>query len=446
MDNSDIEKSDIEISNVVRLESCIGYFRERSVYRRLFSRIRDKYISLGHFGGTVQLTGLSAEEKQQLGGFFQKDYTGNKTVTISAAGMEQALQKSRFAGLKWDDILREYFKEELVGKKEQKHREETLRQQYFAGLMQETPHGMGSTWLAKTLQTQGEGYRLLMQSYREKPEQLAETLKLVMAAIPQLPRLKAEGAAAPKELLAVFAAQTTGNPHFFDAGTLGEQLLTQFLKEKLPNNMPVKGFHAEEKARLFFEAGLLKDELSNNTLTYGLHAMAVNGAIHEGIEGFLNRREPLILTLRTLGGLSRVYGRTEKQVYIVENPAVFSKLIQAMPNDVILCGNGQIRLATLVLLDLFDSETVFFYAGDFDPEGLQIAQRLKERYGQRLRLWKYCRDYYEKYHSNVEIPAKSLKKLDSIYLQELLEIKKALLEKKKAAYQETMMQEYLGGI
>ncbi len=144
-----------------------------------------------------------------------------------------------------------------------------------------------------------------------------------------------------------------------------------------------------------------------------------------------------------LGSLGSVGTVGKKNVYIVENPAVFSTLIRQWGNETILCGNGQIRLATLTLLDLFDDETIFYYAGDFDPEGLQIAQRLKERYQNRLQLWNYRKEYYEKYKSEVEITERSLRKLDKIYLEELQEMKTALLKEKKAAYQETMLREYL---
>ena len=155
------------------------------------------------------------------------------------------------------------------------------------------------------------------------------------------------------------------------------------------------------------------------------------------------RREPVLLTLMNLGSLGSVGTVGKKNVYIVENPAVFSTLIREWRNETILCGNGQIRLATLTLLDLFDDETIFYYAGDFDPEGLQIAQRLKERYQNRLQLWNYHKEYYEKYKSEVEITERSLRKLDKIYLEELQEMKTALLKEKKAAYQEAMLREYL---
>ena len=43
--------------------------------------------------------------------------------------------------------------------------------------------------------------------------------------------------------------------------------------------------------------------------------------------------------------------------------------------------NGQPRLSSLLLLDLFaKAKMEVWYAGDFDPEGLLIAQKLKQYY------------------------------------------------------------------
>lgn len=57
------------------LQKCVDYFKERPVYQKLFRKMKAKYESLGRVGGKVVLTGLSAVDKMQLGGFLQKDYT-----------------------------------------------------------------------------------------------------------------------------------------------------------------------------------------------------------------------------------------------------------------------------------------------------------------------------------------------------------------------------------
>ncbi len=469
------------MSDQNQLEECIRYFRRRKIYDRLFVKVAEKYHSLGRFGGTVRLSGLCTEDCRQLGGFFQKDYEGQKTVTISAAAMEKALAGSRFAGLSWEDILQGYFGRELVGRKVQKQKEKEERERFFAEIIETAPESPGSLWLGRVLGEKEEGYLLLMKHYREQPDKLKGSLLLLLQAIPRLPLLTAGREGVSHELLAVFAAETTGDPHFFDAGKLGEQLLAAFLNSRFweslvpglndgkslciqslgktedneePGRMEdtvdsgesgkMEDFRAEEKAALFYRAGLLKDELSNHVLVYGISGAEKDGRPHKGILGYLEQREPLHLSLMTLGKLARVSPQTGKRVYIVENPAVFAVLAKAWPDAAIVCGNGQTRLATLVLLDLFGSDTEFWYAGDYDPEGLLIAQRLKERYRERLHFWQYRREFYEKYRSDVEISDRSIKKLDRVYREELQDIKQAMKRQKKAAYQEAMLGEYLG--
>ena len=57
------------------LTECVCYFKERSVYKKLFGKVCEKYHSLGHLGGSVTMTGLTKEEK--------------RTDTIPQRGIEQ---------------------------------------------------------------------------------------------------------------------------------------------------------------------------------------------------------------------------------------------------------------------------------------------------------------------------------------------------------------------
>lgn len=100
------------------MDECLAYFKERIVFQKVFAGFKNKYESLGRLGGTVVLKNLSIEEKRQLGGFFQKDYSQNKSVTISMVKLDQALHNSKFAILSWEEILESYFGESLEAKKE----------------------------------------------------------------------------------------------------------------------------------------------------------------------------------------------------------------------------------------------------------------------------------------------------------------------------------------
>ena len=83
------------------------------------------------------------------------------------------------------------------------------------------------------------------------------------------------------------------------------------------------------------------------------------------------------------------------------------------------------------------------YSGDHDPEGLLIAQKLRLRYKERLTLWNYSRNFYEQNLSDVTLNERRLKQLDQIFIEELQEIKEDMKYQKKAAYQESMLENYI---
>ena len=49
-----------------KLNECLDYFRQRSVYEKLFQKFKEKYASLGHMGGKAVLSGLTLAEKAGL--------------------------------------------------------------------------------------------------------------------------------------------------------------------------------------------------------------------------------------------------------------------------------------------------------------------------------------------------------------------------------------------
>ena len=418
------------------LEECVAYFKARPVYEKLFRKVRDKYGSLGHMGGTIVLAGLDREERNQLSGFFQKDYAENKSITISAGAMEKCLQDSRFSEITWEEILEAYFGEPLTVKKEERQKQSEKRKDFFGKLLSGYPEGEGKDWLESVLRERKEGYLLIMQLYRESPEKLSDVLGYVMKADTCLPE-KSERK--KPEFLAVFASKVTGNPHYFDDGRVGGKLLSAYLKERFGKSRPKEVSRAEYQYSVYYEAGILKDGVSNDVLAYGIHGYRADGTVHMGLEGFLENQEPVKLTLQTIGNLERIEGQAG-MVYVVENPTEFSVLVSEFPKGTFLCGNGQLRLAVLALMDKFPEETVFWYAGDFDPEGLLIAQRLKERYQERLQLWNYCVPWYEKHLSEVRLDAGRVKKLERVRISELQEMKEAIGRERKAAYQEAMIE------
>lgn len=424
------------------MEECLCYFKKRPVFHKLFLKIRDKYQGLGHLGGSVLLTGLSPEEKTELGGFFQKDFQRNRSVTISYETMKKALLESRFSELCWEDILTCYFGTQLMSKKEEREKKERelaeflqkLKNRYDGFMTGNAEHSWD--WVLSLFQKTGVCHQSVLKRYKENKEDLVFIMDQVLLAGKNLPVYKNR-----VETMAVFSAKITGNPHFFDEGTLEEKLLSSYLDFFFRGEEDQELSRTEQKGKQLYQAGIMKDDLSNFVLVYNLHGRKKDGQLHEGLEGFAKEKEPVQLTLMTLGDLRDVWAETDK-VYVVENPSVFSYLCKKYPDGSFLCGNGQIRLAVWVLMDFLCSHHEFCYGGDFDPEGLLIAQKLKVRYRDKLSFWGYEERYFEKYLSDVVISEKRLKKLDKVWIEELQEVKTMLQKKKRAVYQEAMMEEY----
>lgn len=359
------------------LQEAIIYFKKYPVFHKIFSGFCKKYESLGHLGGTVVIKNLTKDEKMQLSGFFQRDFYKNKTISISMQRMEKALKDSKFESLEWMDILEEYFDHKMIWKKE------------------------------------------MLQKENEKQELFFDK----------------------KEKLAVYAAQVTGNPHFFDSNTTAEIFLFDFISYHFHTQNGEGLSDMEYRNQQYYTAGIIRDDLSNYVTVYGIHAKDTDSILHSGIEGFFDRKEPILLTLYTLSRLKEVYG--EKEIYILENPSVFSWLCQQYPEKSFVCTNGQLRFSAFVLLDHLSRTSDLFYSGDHDPEGLLIAQKLKLRYKERLTLWNYSRNLYEQNLSDVTLNERRLKQLDQIFIEELQEIKEDMKYQKKAAYQESMLENYI---
>ena len=395
------------------INEALEYFKKKSVYEKLFKVFKKKYESLGKIAGTAVLIGLDRGERLDLSDFLMKDFTEDKEVRVSVKLFEKALLKSKFSNLTTENVLARYFGEELRTKKEKNEDDEIRKAEYLAEI----------------------------RNYNADKEELKNTLIKLVRAIPLMADFtKGE----KKELLAVFAAKTTANPHFFDDDTIAQSLLIAFLKDYYKYEYEDGLSESENKSDILFKAGIIKDSLSNDVIAYGIRGRYADGSLHQGMEGFFTQKEPLKLSLFTLGNLEETFITKEiKRVYIVENPAVFSILISHFPDGAFICSYGQIRRAVFMLLDLFDKNITFSYAGDFDPEGLLIAEKLKKRYGERLTFWKYEPEIYLKYISEKKLTEQRIKKLDGISDTILLEIADLIRKEGRAVYQESMLGEYL---
>ena len=80
-----------------------------------------------------------------------------------------------------------------------------------------------------------------------------------------------------------------------------------------------------------------------------------------------------------------------------------------------------------------------YYNGDYDPEGLIIADKLKEKFPS-ITLFAYAKKYYNETLSEKTLNVTRLNKLKKLKSSELNEIKASIEHSKSPAYQENNIQ------
>ncbi len=429
-------------------KSAIEYFRSNSGFRRLFEGFRKKYENLGHFGGTVALTKLTFEEKEAFEGFFRKSFQQKNSVSISASGFDKALQNTKYCGCNLEAVLLGYFSGNIVRNKDKKFKYEQERDEFFCCFQAKFQGTMAEKWLESIFLERKSIYSQIVREYREYKEKndlerLKQRLTCIFTALNSLPVMENKAVR-----IAEFSARITGNPHFFDEGQKNLLYLIHGIEYVCQSQMKFAKLNAderktarltaEEKGEILFLVGLLRDDISNFVTCKGLLGYLDNGKEHKGMAGFLEEMQPLQLSLMNLAGIEKITSQ-QKLVYVVENPAVFAKLIENNPQIAIVCSYGQLRLAVLLLLDkLVTSGNHLNYSGDFDPEGLLIAEKLKKRYGDNLCFWRYEVQDYEQSKSSETVSPKRMKQLEKLTEPQLIKLANLIKINGTAGYQEQL--------
>ena len=124
---------------------------------------------------------------------------------------------------------------------------------------------------------------------------------------------------------------------------------------------------------------------------------------------------------------------------MVENPAVFMEVVEKCEDKdlPLVCTYGQVKLAAIILLDLLvEAGYGLVYSGDIDPEGIQIADKLKQRYGDNLEFIGFDEETYFRNMSDIKVSEERIHKLKQIKSEELKKVCECVRQYKKVAYEE----------
>lgn len=392
-------------------------FLKQAVFQKLGKELARRYYLKGSFGVSVgrQLFQKTDDEPlRRFLGITEWEWLSRKNVSVVL--FEQALKSST---LQWSlmDFVVFVTKKPLRLKSEVEEQENIRYANFIIQLNQIDPlfsKLLTVKQLTKWLEDSGETFKIF---------------EVVSKALQQL----------PKEMthLPFFAYQQTGDAHFFDENEMGGRLFLQMLtvlSQETTNEQKLTLI--EEKNSILNEFKLLKDDIHNFVSIRGLVAEQNKmmsqmwlQAWHEGIAWNV----PLKEILR----MESIYPGQGNKVLIIENSAVYSVLVELVPEIAIICSSGQFTYAVWQLLrKLSENNVTLYYSGDLDPEGLLMAQKLIEVFPEHAQTIGMSLESYQMGQKLSPLLPQQLKQLQKINHEKLKPIAEQMKISHKKAYQE----------
>ncbi|WP_302540009.1 TIGR02679 domain-containing protein [Holdemanella biformis] len=405
---------------------------EFSEFMQLWKKQYEKY---GTCKGSIDLV-LNDSNRECISGLMGKDYYGVDCVHITFRQLQKAILNTKYENCDFNEVLKMYFNQRVLTNKYRQEQEQMRVQNIFKQFFKQ--EGKSKQWIYNTYTNRDSVYIRIVQASKENEQKCINTVCVVMKALNHLPMWENK-----KENISLFASYHTKNPHAFDKNTFAYYLMMHGIVYFLKVDFPKTNLEQNE---ILYRAGLYQDGISNYCSVARLQAFNENNQPHLGWAGFYDSYEALNVNMDNL--LHIHFITCCDRVYIVENPSVFQALLKKIKKEKIekiglVCTNGQLNYSAYLLLDiLVNSNVEIYYSGDMDPEGLLIADKIKQRYPS-TKLWCYDVRQYEISKSKEQATDQRMHMLDALKDEALIRIGKCISENKnRVGYQENMIEEY----
>ena len=396
------------------LEECVSYFKSMSGFDRFMNVLKDKFIKSGKITGYVYMEKLSSVEARDLSKFFGLSLNENDIFRVSIQNFRKIMCNTKFGDIDPYKIVTTYFDvNEFITKKSKKKKALLAYIDFLNDILGNISSYDLLNYLSLVLSNKNNSIsKSIKRKYNFDKNELREFLLNVDSLLMNVP-------VSPTSI--PMYASITGNPHFLDFDTGSGNMFIRILggiKRKSVDTL-------EDKLLLLESINVYNDTLSNSTITFNLLG-------DKSLESF-NSNGPVNLNLDNISHFEKLYAINNK-VFIFENPSMLNYFKSR--NISIIITSGIPNLSFYRLIEKFDDNTLFYYNGDFDPEGLVIANKIKHIIP-NVNLFCYSEEDYYNTKPCLEINLNRIHKLDGVNVRELECIKNIINIKRVVGYQES---------
>lgn len=408
-----------------RSDSRARAYFERPAWRRILRAVWSKYAGLGRSGGNAVVELLTEAESEALNSFFGWNYRPGDTAKIPLALFEEELSLSGFAPM---SIRRLHLLLEgapLLTKEERR----LLAEDRWRGLFRSVRESAGKPigreageWLARLEAGQGAGGRTLRELYKADPASAQSAVEIVVRALNLLLPSDAHDARGFRQpvRLPVLAARVAGDAHALDMNRPAGRMLAAVLREQRTGTEEEQEATSAEEGngrgegdeRAVFDEEEAFPEYGSETLKlrelyrhFGILDDDLSSIVHWYIPQDGEPALPHVWTLRQVEAAERLPRCSG--LYVVENPSVFSTVLDRLPSAAIpaagdppalVCTSGPASAAAIRWIErcLASSgdDCKLMYSGDFDVKGLAMGQTLADRFPGRFVPWRFDSETY----------------------------------------------------
>ncbi|MBC6308957.1 DUF2399 domain-containing protein [Listeria sp. FSL L7-1582] len=395
-------------------DEAVLFFKGNKTYVKICELAGKKYRTYGKVTGSFSLGSFDEAGLADIANFLgvsEFSLVGKKSIPFKR--WLEVYARGRFATVPFEEVVAKVTGKALVSNLEMRERMEMEREVFSRKLMAL------------------DGLRFMMGNEKflydaELTDAELSVLNEAMLMLPDVPMR-----------LPVFAQKVTGNPHAFDLhGELGGLLYRILLVKS--DDVAYGISDTERKNQVLLENNIIRDDIMNFVTVNGLLGER-DGKVHPMWRAAVDEDVPWNVPAKHLLEIDAAYPANGDSVWLIENSSIYSALLDVFPDLPAICTHGQFRFATWLLLKrMSPGNVMFYYAGDFDPEGLLMAETLLQRFGDQAQVFAMNVELYEESNPAGVITESSMKKLDGVRSDALLDLKRAILEKGKAGYQESI--------